>query len=174
MFQLTDQNHEPILPLILVIGKGLVGCFRAIQWQIKGKRKGFNMSRYKVADAMKFNLLDVLYDSYNWNYDLIQEKRYGHQMLYILKDRLRFYLKVAICDDYGLYFFGLSKTALSVFKANKEQDKYRDYFLFVCGLGQDDFADMIYLIPSSFIINDNIRISLDKRYGQQQIHIKKD
>jgi predicted HNH restriction endonuclease len=137
------------------------------------------MSRYKRADEMKDTVIFIIRDSLGQ--DSIEEKRYGHQKLYIVKDRLRLYVKDAISDAYGLYFFGLSKTAISVFKENQEQNRYKDYFLFLCGNEYiaelnilDNLPQMIYLIPSSFIINDNIKVLPDKRYGQQQIHIVKD
>jgi predicted restriction endonuclease len=129
------------------------------------------MSRYKNADEIKD---DFILKIYNWlGQDGIEEERYKRQKLYIVKDCLRFYKLNASLKE-GCYFFGLSKTVISVFEQNQEQTRYKDYFLFICGHSQDDSAKMIYLIPSSFIINDNIKVWRAIWDDRQKIHIAED
>jgi hypothetical protein len=129
------------------------------------------MSRYENADEIKD---DFILKIYNWlGQDGIEEERHKHQKLYIVKDCLRFY-KLNARLEQGCYFFGLSKTVISIFKQNQEQNRYKDYFLFICDHNKDDPAKIIFLVPSSFIINDNIRALRAIWDDRQKIHIIKD
>lgn len=128
------------------------------------------MSKYKSADEIKD---DFILKIYNWlGQDGIEEERHKRQKLYIVKDRLRFY-KLNARLEQGCYFFGLSKTVISAFRGDQEQNKYKDYFLFICGHNQDDPEKIIFLIPSSFIINDNIKILRAIWDDRQKMHIIK-